>query len=187
MAEMKDVFAKAESKMKKSIDHLMEEFDSIRAGRANPAVLDHIMVNYYDTPTPINQLAAVSVAEARVLVIQPWDMSVLRGIEKAIQTSDLGINPQNDGRVIRLTFPQLTEERRKDLTKQVRKYGEEGKVALRNIRRDAMEDFKKKKKASELTEDDLKQLEKELQDLTDKRCKDIDELTAKKEQELMAV
>ena len=187
MAEMKDVFAKAESKMKKSIDHLMEEFDSIRAGRANPAVLDHIMVNYYDTPTPINQLAAVSVAEARVLVIQPWDMSVLRGIEKAIQTSDLGVNPQNDGKVIRLAFPQLTEERRKDLTKQVRKYGEEGKVALRNIRRDAMEDFKKKKKASELTEDDLKQLEKELQDLTDKRCKDIDELTAKKEQELMAV
>lgn len=187
MAEMKDVFAKAESKMNKSIDHLMEEYAAIRAGRANPAVLDHIMVNYYDTPTPINQLAAVSVTEARVLTIQPWDMSVLRGIEKAIQTSDLGINPQNDGRVIRLAFPQLTEERRKELTKQVRKYGEEGKVALRNIRRDAMEDFKKKKKASELTEDDLKQLEKELQDLTDKRCKDIDELTAKKEQELMAV
>ena len=137
MAEMKDVFAKAESKMKKSIDHLMEEFDSIRAGRANPAVLDHIMVNYYDTPTPINQLAAVSVAEARVLVIQPWDMSVLRGIEKAIQTSDLGVNPQNDGKVIRLIFPQLTEERRKELTKQVKKYGEGGKVAIRNIRRDA--------------------------------------------------
>ena len=121
MAEMKDVFAKAESKMKKSIDHLMEEFDSIRAGRANPAVLDHIMVNYYDTPTPINQLAAVSVAEARVLVIQPWDMSVLRGIEKAIQTSDLGVNPQNDGKVIRLVFPPLNEERRRDLSKEVSK------------------------------------------------------------------
>ena len=187
MAEMKDVFAKAESKMKKSIDHLMEEFDSIRAGRANPAVLDHIMVNYYDTPTPINQLAAVSVAEARVLVIQPWDMSVLRGIEKAIQTSDLGVNPQNDGKVIRLIFPQLTEERRKELTKQVKKYGEGGKVAIRNIRRDAMEKFKAMKKKSEITEDDLKELEEDLQKLTDKRCKEIDDLTAKKEAELMAV
>lgn len=187
MAEMKDVFAKAESKMKKSIDHLMEEFDSIRAGRANPAVLDHIMVNYYDTPTPINQLAAVSVAEARVLVIQPWDMSVLRGIEKAIQTSDLGVNPQNDGKVIRLIFPQLTEERRKELTKQVKKYGEGGKVAIRNIRRDAMEKFKAMKKKSELTEDDLKELEEAMQKLTDKRCKEIDDLTAKKEAELMAV
>ena len=120
-------------------------------------------------------------------MVQPWDAGLLKAIEKAIQTSDLGINPQNDGRVIRLAFPQLTEERRKELTKQVRKYGEEGKVALRNIRRDAMEDFKKQKKNSELTEDDLKNLEKELQDLTDKRCKDIDELTAKKEKELMAV
>ena len=187
MAEMKDVFAKAESKMKKTIGHLEEEYAAIRAGRANPAVLDKIMVNYYDTPTPINQLAAVAVSEARVLTIQPWDASVLRGIEKAIQTSDLGINPQNDGRVIRLAFPQLTEERRKDLTKQVRKYGEEGKVALRNIRRDAMDDIKKKTKKSELTEDDQKKLEKELQDMTDKRCKDIDDLTAKKEKELMAV
>ena len=148
MAEMKDVFAKAESKMNKSIDHLMEEYAAIRAGRANPAVLDHIMVNYYDTPTPINQLAAVSVAEARVLVIQPWDMSVLRGIEKAIQTSDLGINPQNDGRVIRLVFPQLTEERRKELTKQVKKYAEEAKVAMRNIRRDGMDYVKALKKKS---------------------------------------
>lgn len=120
-------------------------------------------------------------------MIQPWDGSLLKAVEKAIQTSDLGINPQNDGRVVRLAFPQLTEERRKDLTKQVRKYCEEGKVALRNIRRDAMEDFKKKKKAAEITEDDLKQLEKELQDMTDKHCKDIDELTVKKEQELMAV
>ena len=135
----------------------------------------------------LNQVAAISSPDPRTLVIQPWDGSLLKAVEKAIQTSDLGINPQNDGRVVRLAFPQLTEERRKDLTKQVRKYCEEGKVALRNIRRDAMEDFKKKKKAAEITEDDLKQLEKELQDMTDKHCKDIDELTVKKEQELMAV
>ena len=133
------------------------------------------------------QVASISTPDARTLVIQPWDATLLRAIEKAIQTSDLGINPQNDGRVIRLAFPQLTEERRKELGKQVRKYGEEGKVAVRNIRRDAMEDFKKMKKNGELTEDDQKSMEKELQDLTDKRCKDIDDLTAKKEAELMAV
>ena len=187
MAEMKDVFAKAESKMKKSIDHLMEEFDSIRAGRANPAVLDHIMVNYYDTPTPINQLAAVSVAEARVLVIQPWDMSVLRGIEKAIQTSDLGVNPQNDGKVIRLAFPQLTEERRKELTKDVSKLGEEAKVAIRAIRRDAIEKLKEMKKAGDITEDDLKQAEKKIQDLTDKYVKNAEDCAQKKEKEIMAI
>ena len=180
MAEMKDVFAKAESKMKKSIDHLMEEFDSIRAGRANPAVLDHIMVNYYDTPTPINQLAAVSVAEARVLVIQPWDMSVLRGIEKAIQTSDLGVNPQNDGKVIRLVFPPLNEERRRDLSKEVSKLGEEAKVAIRSIRRDM-------KKSGDITEDDLKQAEKKTQDLTDKYVKNVDECAQRKEKEIMAI
>ena len=132
-------------------------------------------------------MAAISSPDPRTLMIQPWDGTLLRAIEKAIQTSDLGINPQNDGRVIRLTFPQLTEERRKELTKQVRKYGEEGKVAVRNIRRDAMDEIKKKTKKSELTEDDQKNLEKELQDQTDKRCKEIDELTAKKEKELMAV
>ena len=187
MAEMKDVFAKAESKMKKSIDHLMEEFDSIRAGRANPAVLDHIMVNYYDTPTPINQLAAVSVAEARVLVIQPWDMSVLRGIEKAIQTSDLGVNPQNDGKVIRLVFPPLNEERRKELTKDVSKLGEEAKVAIRAIRRDAIEKLKEMKKAGDITEDDLKQAEKKIQDLTDKYVKNVDSCFAAKEKEIMEI
>lgn len=187
MAEMKDVFAKAESKMKKSIDHLMEEFDSIRAGRANPAVLDHIMVNYYDTPTPINQLAAVSVAEARVLVIQPWDMSVLRGIEKAIQTSDLGVNPQNDGKVIRLVFPPLNEERRKELTKDVSKLGEEAKVAIRAIRRDAIEKLKEMKKAGDITEDDLKQAEKKIQDLTDKYVKNAEDCAQKKEKEIMAI
>ena len=176
-----------DDKMLKTIEVVKSNFASVRAGRANAGVLDRIMVEYYGTPTPLNQVAAVSSPDPRTLVIQPWDATLLRAIEKAIQTSDLGINPQNDGRVIRLAFPQLTEERRKELGKQVRKYGEEGKVAVRNIRRDAMEDFKKMKKNGELTEDDRKSMEKELQDLTDKRCKDIDDLTAKKEAELMAV
>ena len=187
MAELKEVFEKTENKMKKSVGHLQEEYATIRAGRANPAVLDHIMVNYYDTPTPINQLAAVSVSEARVLLIQPWDITVLRGIEKAIQTSDLGINPQNDGKSIRLSFPQLTEERRKDLVKQIRKYTEGGKVAVRNIRRDAMENFKKQQKASEITEDELKMAEKDLQKLTDDSCKELDKLLENKEKELLSV
>ena len=176
-----------DDKMLKTIEVVKSNFASVRAGRANAGVLDRIMVEYYGTPTPLNQVAAVSSPDPRTLVIQPWDATLLRAIEKAIQTSDLGINPQNDGRVIRLAFPQLTEERRKELGKQVRKYGEEGKVAVRNIRRDAMEDFKKMKKNGELTEDDQKSMEKELRDLTDKRCKDIDDLTAKKEAELMAV
>ena len=176
-----------DEKMLKTIEVVKANYASVRAGRANAAVLDRIQVEYYGSPTPLNQVAAVASPDPRTLTIQPWDASLLKEIEKAIQTSDLGINPQNDGRIIRLNFPQLTEERRKDLIKQVRKYGEDGKVALRNIRRDAMEDFKKKKKASELTEDDVKGLEKELQDQTDKRCKDIDTLTAKKEQELLVV
>ena len=176
-----------DEKMLKTIEVVKANYASVRAGRANAAVLDRIQVEYYGSPTPLNQVAAVASPDPRTLTIQPWDASLLKAIEKAIQTSDLGINPQNDGRIIRLNFPQLTEERRKDLIKQVRKYGEDGKVALRNIRRDAMEDFKKKKKASELTEDDVKGLEKELQNLTDKRCKDIDTLTAKKEQELLVV
>ena len=176
-----------DDKMLKTIEVVKSNFASVRAGRANAGVLDRIMVEYYGPPTPLNQVAAVSSPDPRTLVIQPWDATLLRAIEKAIQTSDLGINPQNDGRVIRLAFPQLTEERRKELGKQVRKYGEEGKVAVRNIRRDAMEDFKKMKKNGELTEDDQKSMEKELQALTDKRCKDIDDLTAKKEAELMAV
>lgn len=176
-----------DEKMLKTIEVVKANFASVRAGRANAGVLDRIMVEYYGTPTPLNQVAAISSPDPRTLVIQPWDGSLLKAIEKAIQTSDLGINPQNDGRVIRLAFPQLTEERRKDLSKQVRKYGEDGKVAVRNIRRDAMEDFKKMKKNGDITEDDQKQLEKELQDLTDKRCKDIDDLTVSKEKELMAV
>ena len=176
-----------DERMKKTIEVVKSNFAAVRAGRANAGVLDRITVEYYGAPTPLNQVANISSPDPPTQTIQPYDMSLLKVIEKANQTSDLGINPQNDGRLIRLSFPQLTEERRKDLTKQVRKYGEEGKVALRNIRRDAMDEIKKLTKKSELTEDDQKQLEKELQDLTDKRCKDIDELTAKKEKELMAV
>ena len=176
-----------DEKMLKTIEVVKANFASVRAGRANAGVLDRISVEYYGTPTPLNQVAAISSPDPRTLVIQPWDNSLLKAIEKAIQTSDLGINPQNDGRVLRLAFPQLTEERRKELTKQVKKYGEEGKVAVRNIRRDAMDEIKKKTKKSEITEDDQKNLEKELQDLTDKRCKEIAELTAKKDKELMAV
>ena len=174
-------------KMQKTVDVVVSDFASVRAGRANASVLDKIAVDYYGSPTPINQVAAISSPDPRSLMIQPWDATLLKAIEKAIQTSDLGINPQNDGRVIRLGFPQLTEERRRDLTKQVKKYGENGKVAVRNIRRDAMDKFKAMQKKSEITEDELKELEKELQDMTDKRCKQIDELTAKKETELMAV
>ena len=176
-----------DERMQKTIEVVKSNFAAVRAGRANAGVLDRITVEYYGAPTPLNQVANIGSPDPRTLTIQPYDMSLLKAIEKAIQTSDLGINPQNDGRVIRLAFPQLTEERRKDLTKQVRKYSEEGKVALRNIRRDAMDDIKKKTKKSELTEDDQKKLEKELQELTDKRCRDIDDLTAKKEKELMAV
>ena len=184
---MKEVNKEFDAKMQKTIDVVMSDFASVRAGRANAAVLDKITVEYYGTPTPLNQVAAISSPDPRSLMIQPWDGTLLKAIEKAIQASDLGINPQNDGRVIRLAFPQLTEERRKELTKQVRKYGEAGKVAIRNIRRDAMEKFKAMEKKGEMTEDDRKDYEKELQDLTDKRCKEIDELTVKKEAELMAV
>ena len=176
-----------DEKMGKTIESVKGDFASVRAGRANAGVLDRIQVEYYGTPTPIQQVASISTPDPRTLQIQPWDGSILKAIEKAIQTSDLGINPQNDGRVIRLAFPQLTEERRVELTKQVRKYGENGKVAIRNIRRDAMDTLKSMEKKSEITEDDRKQIEKDLQDLTDKRCKEIDTLTAAKEKELMAV
>lgn len=184
---MKELYQEYDYKMQKTIEVVMSDFAAVRAGRANPSVLDKLSVEYYGTETPIQQVASVSSPDARSLVIQPWDSSLLKAIEKAIQTSELGINPQNDGKVIRLLFPQLTEERRKELTKQVKKYGENGKVAVRNIRRDAMEKFKAMKKKSEITEDDLKEIEKGLQDMTDKSCKVIDELTAKKEAELMAV
>ena len=184
---LKEHYKVYEEKMKKSVEAVERDFGAVRAGRANASVLNRIQVDYYGTPTPIQQIAAVASPDPRTLLITPWDASALKGIEKAIQESDLGINPQNDGRVIRLGFPQLTEERRRDLTKQVKKYGENGKVAVRNIRRDAMDKFKAMQKKSEITEDELKELEKELQDMTDKRCKQIDELTAKKETELMAV
>jgi ribosome recycling factor len=184
---MKEMNQDFDGKMQKTIEVVKSDFAGVRAGRANASVLDKITVDYYGAATPLSQVAAISTPDPRVLMIQPWDASVLKGIEKAILTSDLGINPQNDGRVIRLTFPQLTEERRKELTKQVRKYGENGKVAIRNIRRDAMEKYKAMEKKGEMTEDDRKEYEKELQDLTDKRCKEIDELTVKKEAELMAV
>lgn len=176
-----------DTKMDKTVEVVKSDFASVRAGRANAGVLDKIMVEYYGVPTPLNQVAAISTPDPRVLQIQPWDASLLREIEKAIQMSDLGINPQNDGKVIRLSFPQLTEERRKELTKQVHKYSEGGKVAIRNIRRDAIEKIKAMQKKAELTEDDAKEYEKVMQDLTDKHCKVIDELTAKKETELMSV
>ncbi len=172
-------------KMDKTLDILQEDFGAIRAGRANAKVLDRICVEYYGVDTPVGQVGTISSPDARTLVIQPWDGSLLKKIEKAIQTSDLGINPQNDGRVIRLIFPQLTEERRKELAKQVKKYGEDGKVAVRNIRRDAMDYIKKLKKDSEITEDDQKKAEKDLQDITDKYIKKVDEACAVKEKELM--
>ena len=184
---MDTVIATAREKMGKTISVLKSEYNSIRAGRANPAVLDKIRVDYYGVPTPIQQMAAVSVAEARILCIQPWDVSTLHTIEKAIQISDIGINPQNDGRVIRLIFPQLTEEKRKELAKTVRKTAEEAKVAIRSIRRDAMEKIKKMEKASEITEDDLRDGEEELQDVTDEYIKKVDEVCAEKEKEIMEI
>ena len=184
---MKEMNQPDDAKMQKTIEVVMSDFAGVRAGRANAGVLDKITVEYYGTETPIHQVASISTPDPRTLVIQPWDGTLLKAVEKALLASDLGINPQNDGKVIRLIFPQLTEERRKELTKQVKKYGEGGKVAIRNIRRDAMEKFKAMKKKSEITEDDLKELEEDLQKLTDKRCKEIDDLTAKKEAELMAV
>ena len=184
---MLDILKPFEDKMNKTVDVVVSDFASVRAGRANAAVLDKITVDYYGTPSPIQQVASISSPDPRSLMIQPWDKSLLKAIEKAIQSSDLGINPQNDGQVIRLAFPQLTEERRKELTKQVRKYAEDGKVAVRNIRRDAMDKLKAAEKANELTEDDRKLGEKDLQELTDKYCKKLDELCEKKEKELMAV
>ena len=187
MSALKEELKEFETKMKKVHDYLGSQFDSVRAGRANAAVLNGITVDYYGTPTPINQVAAISTPDPRTLMITPWDASVLKGIEKSILTSELGINPQNDGRVIRLVFPQLTEERRKELAKQVRRYGEEAKVATRNIRRDAMDKIKKQQKAGEITEDDQKDLEKELQKLTDENIKEVDRLTDAKEKELFAI
>ena len=184
---MQTVLKTAEEKMQKSVKVLDSDYKAIRAGRANPAVLDKISVDYYGAETPINQVAAVSVSEARVLVIQPWDASMLKAIEKAIQTSDLGINPTNDGKVIRITFPQLTEERRREIVKQIHKLGEEAKVAVRSIRRDAMEKFKSMKKNGDITEDDLKDCEKKVQNLTDKYCEEMETLSKHKEKEIMEI
>ena len=176
-----------EDKMKKSVESLEKELDTIRAGRANPRVLDRIMVDYYGTQTPISQVGNISVPEARMLQIQPWDANALKAIEKAIMTSDLGINPTNDGKIIRLGFPELTEERRKTLAKEVKKKGEEAKVAMRNIRRDAMDTFKKQQKSNALTEDDLKNLEAETQKLTDKYIAELDKRVEDKNKEIMTV
>lgn len=172
-------------KMDKTLEVLSGDFAAVRAGRASASLLDRISVEYYGQETPINQVGSITSPDPRTLVIEPWDKSLLKLIEKAIQVSDLGINPQNDGRIIRLVFPQLTEERRKELTKQVKKYGEESKVAIRNIRRDAMDTIKSMKKKSEITEDEQKVAEKDLQKVTDDYVKKVDEMAAKKEKELM--
>ena len=184
---MKTEYKEFEERMRKSINSVAADFAAVRAGRANASVLDRILVDYYGTPTPIHQIASIGSPDPRTLTIQPWDAGAVKLICKAIQESDLGINPQNDGKVIRLAFPQLTEERRKELVKQIAKYAEGGKVAIRNIRRDAVETFKARKKNSEITEDDMKIAEKDIQKMTDDMCKEIDELLAKKEQELLAV
>ena len=180
-------FKEFERRMGKAVDHLQDEFGAVRAGRANAKVLDRITVEYYGSETPLNGVATISSPDARTLIISPWDTKLLKDIAKAIQVSDLGINPQNDGRVIRLTFPQLTEERRKELAKQVKKYAEDAKVAMRNIRRDGMDYVKKLKKNSEITEDDQKKAEKDLQTLLDKYIKKVAEALAAKEKELMAI
>ncbi len=184
---MKEEYKRYEEKMRKSIASVAADFAAVRAGRANAAVLDRITVDYYGVQTPIHQMAAIGSPDPRTLTITPWDAGALKLINKAILESDLGINPQNDGKMIRLSFPQLTEERRKELAKQVAKYAEGGKVAIRNIRRDAVEAFKAQKKNGELTEDDVKQAERDIQKLTDDMCKELDALQAQKEKELMAV
>ena len=183
---MKDLLKNTEERMDKSINSVGREFATVRAGRANTSILDRITVDYYGVPTPIQQIASVSVPEGRVLQIQPWDTSTLKLIEKAIQVSDIGINPNNDGRVIRLVFPPLTEERRKDLVKEVKKMAEDSKVAVRNIRRDGNDAFKKLGKG-DISEDEVKQLEDQLQKLTDKYIKDIDALMETKTKEIMTV
>ena len=180
-------YTNIEERMKKTISVYEGNLSEIRAGRANPAILNKITVNYYGTATPINQMAGISVPEARLIVIQPWDMSVLKEIERAILASDIGITPNNDGKVIRLNFPELNEERRKDLVKDIRKMSEETKVAVRSVRRDGIDEFKKMQKDSEITEDELKQAEDQIQKLTDKYVEQIDKITENKEKEIMTV
>ena len=184
---MKELYKVFEDKMQKRLDSLFHEYSLLKAGRANPNILDKIVIDYYDVPTNINQVAAISTSESRILVIQPWDKSCLNLIEKAIQISDIGINPTNDGNVIRIIFPSLTEERRKELSKQVNKLAEDTKVAIRGIRREAIEHFKKLKKDNEITEDDLKDAEKGIQNLTDNYCKKTDDASSIKEKEIMSI
>lgn len=181
------MYSHIEEKMKKTLNVLDNQLGEIRAGRANPKVLDRILVSYYGVPTPINQIANIMVPEARMITIQPWDASILKDIEKEIQKSDLGINPTNDGKMIRLVFPELTEERRKALVKDIKKIGEDSKVAIRSIRRDGIEEFKAKQKASEITEDDLRNAEEKIQKLTDKYVAEIDAACADKEKEVMSI
>ena len=180
-------FSSKKQKIEKSISVYSEKLSEVRAGRANPAILNKVKIDYYGTPTPINQVAGVSVPEARLIVIQPWDMSILKEIEKAILASDIGINPNNDGKVIRLAFPELTEERRKDLVKDIKKMAEEAKIAIRTIRRDGIEEAKQEQKNGDMTEDELKQAENEIQKLTDKSVEEIDKILANKEKEVMSV
>ena len=180
-------YTNLKERMVKSIGAFKEKLSEIRAGRANPAILNKVKIDYYGTPTPINQVAGVSVPEARLIVIQPWDVSVLKDIEKAILASDIGLNPNNDGKVIRLAFPELTEERRKELAKEIRKIAEEAKVAIRAIRRDGIDEAKAKQKNSEITEDELKSAETEIQKITDKYIDEIDKILADKEKEIMSV
>ena len=184
---MKAQYKEIDEKMQKTMAALQSDYATIRASTANAAILDRISVDYWGVKTPVNQVANIAVQEGKMLTIQPYDGSLLKPIEKAIQTSDIGINPQNDGRIIRLAFPPLTEERRKDLVKEVRKMCENSKVAIRSIRRDALEEFKAQKKKSEITEDDLKIAEKDVQDMTDKYCKDLDAVAAAKEKEILSV
>ena len=180
-------YSKFEEKMNKTISVLDENFAEVRAGRANPAILNKITVDYYGTPTPINQVAGISVPEARLIVIQPWDVSILKEIEKEILKADIGINPNNDGKVIRLAFPELNEERRKEIAKDIRKMAEDAKIAIRSIRRDAMDEAKAMQKNSEITEDELKVAEEQIQKLTDKYVNEIDEILEKKEKEIMSL
>lgn len=184
---MEKLFKESKEKMQKTVNSLESEYASIRAGRANPAVLNKILVDYYGTPTPVNQMASISVAEARVLVIQPWDISLLKNIEKAINTSDIGINPQNDGKVIRLNFPQLTEERRKELVKDIKKIAEDSKISIRNNRREVLDKLKAMQKKSDITEDDLKDAEDRMQKQINKFHEQIEKLEKEKEKEIMSI
>jgi ribosome recycling factor len=184
---VKNNYPEITEKMDKAIAYFKEELNTIRLGRANAAVLDKVFVDYYGAMTPVQQVASISTPDPRTLVIQPWDATLLKAIEKAIQTSEVGINPQNDGKVIRLAFPQLTEERRKEHTKTVAKKGEEAKVAVRNVRRDAMDAYKAQKKKNEITEDDLKEIEKDIQDLTDMKISEVEKITDNKQKEIMSI